>query len=317
MGRKPIESEWDDDDSTMVGAVPSNIRGLIQRDDSPCATLTVLTGPETGRTFLVENEARMGRGVDAPVRVLDNSVSRLHARVFSESSVWFLEDLGSQNGTYLEDTAVQRVELVSGATFRLGLLTVIRFEVSTRSQAKLRHALYETSTRDALTGVHNRKYFDERLRAELSYALRHKKELSVMLLDIDFFKRVNDQFGHAAGDEVLRRLAKNVDMMIRAEDVFARYGGEEFVMLARGIPASGAMRFAERIRESAEQLKVMFEGQAIPITVSLGVAMLSCVEHTRNAAGLLAKADERLYQAKHDGRNRVVGPVPSQRPSEG
>ncbi len=156
-----------------------------------------------------------------------------------------------------------------------------------------------------LTTAFNRRHFDERLHTEVAYALRHSSDVSVILFDIDFFKKVNDSHGHPAGDAVLRHVAKVAMNQLRAEDVFARYGGEEFAVLLRGIALAGCARAAERIRATVEVLPAAHERQAIPATLSGGCATLTECE-PRSAAQLLALADERLYAAKESGRNRVV-----------
>jgi diguanylate cyclase (GGDEF)-like protein len=175
-------------------------------------------------------------------------------------------------------------------------------------EEKLQRSLYESSVRDALTGAYNRKHFNERLASEVSYAVRHVTPLALLLLDIDYFKRVNDEHGHLAGDQVLRELAGVIMCTIRAEDMFARYGGEEFAVIARGSDARGAVALAERIRGVAETLAVDFEGLTLRVTISVGVATLSCAGGSKNVNALIARADEHLYEAKLHGRNRVVGP---------
>jgi diguanylate cyclase (GGDEF)-like protein len=165
--------------------------------------------------------------------------------------------------------------------------------------------LYESSTRDALTGAHNRVHFDERLRTELAYAVRHGTALSLALFDIDHFKRVNDTHGHLAGDQVLRHVARIAARQLRAEDMFARYGGEEFAVILRGIDLSGCVRVAERLRSTIEVLPTGFEKRVIPVTISVGCAMFDDAPERRGES-LVARADSRLYAAKRTGRNRVV-----------
>jgi len=185
----------------------------------------------------------------------------------------------------------------------------MRFGETTVSQARLQKTLFESSTRDALTGAFNRAYFDDRLRTEISFAVRHEKDVSLVIMDIDHFKPVNDRFGHPAGDEVLRQLSSTVQGLIRAEDVFCRYGGEEFALIVHGIPASGSIRLAERLRASVEAMVVTTDAGPLKVTVSIGVATLDCVDRSREGRRLVVAADERLYEAKREGRNRVVGPA--------
>jgi two-component system cell cycle response regulator len=165
--------------------------------------------------------------------------------------------------------------------------------------------LYESSTRDALTRAFNRKYLAERLVAEVAYAQRHETRVSVIMFDLDHFKRVNDSHGHMAGDVVLRVVAAQVSRLIRAEDVFARYGGEEFVIVVRGIPNANVALFAERVRRSIEQLVIPLGDMKLRATASFGAGSLEeCSE--KNADALIKLADDRLYKAKLGGRNRVA-----------
>jgi diguanylate cyclase (GGDEF)-like protein len=165
--------------------------------------------------------------------------------------------------------------------------------------------------RDPLTRAFNRRYLVERLASEVAYARRHKTALGLILLDLDLFKRVNDTYGHLAGDEVLREVSALVQRLIRAEDVFARFGGEEFVLLVRGIEHVNVGRFAERVRAAVEGLEVGGANAVIKATISAGYASITEVHGDDREPSfpdrLLRLADERLYLAKSAGRNRVVG----------
>ncbi len=173
------------------------------------------------------------------------------------------------------------------------------------------------SNADALTGAFNRRFLDDYLRTELARASRYASALSVAMIDVDHFKAFNDQFGHAAGDRVLRQVAHALEDAVRRSDLVARYGGEEFVVVLPESNAEQAMARMERIRSAIASDSLMLEwnrtrGMATRVTVSIGVA--SWPDDGTTAADLLGAADRRLYQAKHSGRNRVVGPadVPNQ-----
>lgn len=164
--------------------------------------------------------------------------------------------------------------------------------------------LYESSIRDPMTGAYNRSHLEERLGAEISYARRHRTQLSVVLMDVDHFKMVNDRYGHQVGDLVLMRLSETVRNMLRSEDLFARFGGEEFLVVLRGIDHASATQVAERMREVLG--RPPGDGGATPkISVSAGVASMSCVSEA-SARALIGAADRRLYRAKRLGRNQVV-----------
>jgi two-component system cell cycle response regulator len=158
---------------------------------------------------------------------------------------------------------------------------------------------------DPLTGVYNRRYLDDHLAAEFAFAARHGTELALLLIDADYFKRVNDTWGHAAGDAALRALAGHLQHSVRSEDMIARFGGEEFAVLARETSANGAMAVAERIRKSVERTPVQLEaGNTVSLTVSVGVVHMGGSRAYPSAHALLEAADEALYRAKEGGRNR-------------
>ena len=171
----------------------------------------------------------------------------------------------------------------------------------------LRNALlYRTAIHsafiDSLTGIKNRTAFDSNFSRDIEYSHRKESELSLVVLDIDLFKRINDRFGHIVGDDVLRQVAQSVEHTIRSSDALYRYGGEEFAIVLNGTDETGALLLAERIRRNVEKLKLDSLTKT-RITVSLGVAALRANER---ADQLFARADNALYEAKKQGRNRVV-----------
>jgi diguanylate cyclase (GGDEF)-like protein len=158
--------------------------------------------------------------------------------------------------------------------------------------------------RDPLTDLYNRRFFDQRLREEYAFASRHQRPLSVILLDLDHFKLVNDSHGHPAGDEVLRNVARLIKRCVRQEDVACRLGGEEFGVIVRIDGREGARAVAERMRKRIEETPVHFGGVLIPITASAGIATAAPPHMHESPTALLAAADRALYRAKDDGRNR-------------
>ena len=200
---------------------------------------------------------------------------------------------------------VDRADLATGDRVQVGPAFVLRFGVIAADEAALARQLYEGSTRDAMTQLYNRKYASERLAAEVAYAHRHDTVVGVILFDIDHFKRVNDSFGHAAGDLVLRVLAAQAQRMVRAEDVVARFGGEEFIVIVRGIPRQNVLVLADRLRRAVERLSIPWQSGTLKTSVSLGVASLHECGAGATSDALVALADERLYRAKAEGRNRV------------
>ncbi|MFO0666559.1 MAG: GGDEF domain-containing protein [Polyangiaceae bacterium] len=281
---------------------------ILARDVLQRGMLTVLTGVNAGQVFSLDKDVMLiGRGTECDIWLEDPGVSRVHARVVrDEDGEYYVEDMGSTNGTFMKRTAVKRAPLSAGDRLQFGPNMMVSFALVDDAEEELRHRMYEASTRDSLTRVFNRQFLAERLVMEVAYAQRHKTDLSLLMVDIDYFKRLNDTYGHLAGDVVLRAVAATIARLIRAEDVLARYGGEEFVIVARGTGLAQATRFAERVRESVEKLAVELHNETLRVTVSLGVAEITELVPDASADEFIQKADGRLYAAKHAGRNRVV-----------
>jgi diguanylate cyclase (GGDEF)-like protein len=273
--------------------------------------LVRMSGGETGRVHALVGDAwTLGRGRDCTVRFDDVTLSRVHARLARQGPDYVLEDRGSLNGTFVDDARVTRAVIADGARLRLGSGASLRFQIVDDEEERALARMYDCSVRDGLTGLLNRRLLDERLAAEIASALRRQAELSVILLDLDHFKRVNDTHGHLAGDATLKRVAALAGAAARADDVVGRYGGEELVIIARGAALPEAAALAERLRAEVERAEVIYGDTAIRVTMSAGVASLACVGPTGTPAALFACADTRLYAAKQAGRNRVVASPP-------
>ena len=270
--------------------------------------LTLLSGKGAGLVIaLADAPIVIGRTSEATIVIEDDGLSRKHARFLRMQRQYFVEDLESTNGTFVNGVATtEPVRLDDGDTVQLGSGTVVRFSLRDEAEIDAARRTYERTVKDPLTGAYNRHFLDERLVSELAFAQRHGVPLTVMFVDADHFKRVNDTHGHAAGDEVLRRLSQLLESTLRAEDIVARYGGEEFVLVLRGVPTTGALAVAERVRVGVETLKIGHAGKWIPVTVSVGVATHSKEREVDSVAALLALADGALSRAKGSGRNRVV-----------
>jgi two-component system cell cycle response regulator len=275
------------------------------------ATLMVVDGPGAGAIHvLTGSESGIGRSRKCEIRIEHPAVSRYHARIRRvESHQYVLEDLGSHNHTTIRGTRITASPLADGDRIGLGDAVFLRFAFASRDEHETLRALHESTLSDGLTGAMNRSSFDARLASELAFAQRHKTALSLLLLDIDWFKQINDNFGHQAGDYALKTLSAIVRSTLRTEDVFARYGGEEFAIIARGIRPSHALLLAERVRAIVGNHGFAVGGRPMPITVSIGVASIEDCGAMADAEELMRVADERLYSAKRAGRNRSVGPL--------
>jgi len=272
------------------------------------ACLVVVAGNGVGEVFRVDRSLTVGRGDDADVRVEDAGMSRRHARLVIDDGSVAVEDLRSTNGTWVNGSRVSgRRVLADGDKLQFGTSTVLRFEYQDETDHAFQRQMFESASRDGLTGALNKRYFLERLDADVAHARRHRQQLSLLLFDIDHFKKVNDTHGHLAGDRILRGVASVVAPAVRREDVFARYGGEEFAVIARSTDLPTALDLAERLRQTVEASRFESDGTAIGVTISVGVATFAQVPEP-TAAAFLAAADEALYRAKGAGRNRVEGP---------
>jgi two-component system cell cycle response regulator len=268
--------------------------------------LVQIEGEQLGQVVLLHGaEWKVGRHQDSDLWLKDTGVSRHHARFLWQGDHYVLEDLKSANGTYISGENILQHRMRDGDIVQFGSSAVFRYALADAEQEAMLQQLYDASVTDALTGAYNREHFDSRLASELSYARRHGTALSLLLLDLDHFKRVNDTYGHEAGDAVLKELANTIRADLRMEDVFARYGGEEFAVILRGISRADAGHVAERFRQRIESLRVKHGEHLISVTASIGCASLTCCQE-RTAQQLVAVADRRLYAAKRGGRNLVV-----------
>ncbi len=288
--------------------------------DRDRAYLIVLAGSNVGEMFKISaSEVTMGRGQGANIQLLDDGISRMHARIRVDGGEMIVEDLESRNGTFANGQRVQRHVLHDGDKIQVGSTTILKFTYHDHLDETFQRQMYESALRDGLTKAFNKKYFLDRMESEFRFARRHRVPLSVILFDIDNFKKINDSAGHLAGDQVLAALARKVAETIRTEDVFARYGGEEFAVICRAIEMEHASTFAERIRVAVESTEFPFGGKIIPVTISLGVAGLPHVD-AMDPMSLVGAADEALYSAKRAGRNCVhvapIGKVSTPSPSD-
>jgi len=215
----------------------------------------------------------------------------------------------------LKELVLKETELSKANKELLNEITIRK-----QTEAALREseeALKLLAITDSLTGLYNRRHFNKLAEDEISRALRYSRPLSVMMFDIDFFKHVNDSFGHASGDTVLKMVAKTAKEMSRATDILARYGGEEFIVLLPETPVAEAAAAAERLRWRIEHTTVQAEDCPITVTVSFGVSdylgKTDSRPHERVLLEFVATADRALYASKNAGRNRVTVYAPEEK----
>lgn len=262
------------------------------------------TGPMMGSRYtLNEMPIVLGRASDCEIRINDHSVSRRHARIQPGADGYYTVDLQSTNGTYVNDIPASMYRLKDGDYLRVGNC-IYRFLMGGNVETEYHEEIYRLTIIDGLTEIHNKRYLMEFLDREIARSSRHNRPLSVIMFDIDRFKAINDEYGHLGGDFTLRELASRIKGTIRKEELFARYGGEEFAVVLPETPQDGTITAAERILKVVSQTAFRFEDRTFEVTVSAGVTTTQG-EADISPLALIRRADEKLYQAKNTGRNRV------------
>jgi diguanylate cyclase (GGDEF)-like protein len=270
-----------------------------------CLVLIYPPGPDMGKRFpLDKDEFVVGRGSDCDIQVDRDSVSRRHAKIYKNGESWMIQDLGSTNGSYVNDSQIDDSPIRDGDLLKIGA-AIFKFLTGANVETSYHEEIYKMTIVDGLTGVHNKRFFMEFLDREMARCQRHGRPLSLVMFDIDHFKQINDQHGHLTGDYVLKELARRLQQRIRREELLSRYGGEEFAAVLPETGRAGALEFGEQIRLLVARDPFEFEGDKLPVTISIGIAVLEA--DPLDLAAFIKLADENLYKAKRAGRNRVVG----------
>ncbi len=268
------------------------------------ASLVVLHGTQMGASFALEGQRLViGRGSDCEIQVEDENVSRRHAEITAVGDQHRIRDLDSTNGTYVNSRRVVEAELEDGDLLMLSS-TVFKFLASSTIENRFFDQMYSMITTDFQTKLHNRRYLASRIEEEFCRARRHQRPLAVVVFDLDKFKQVNDTFGHAAGDLLLRKSAQMLNSQLRHDDVFARLGGDEFCVLCPETTLAQGLQLAERLRNLMADTTFTFRQEKITVNISVGVAEFD--SEMTSPDEMVAAADRALYQAKAAGRNRVV-----------
>lgn len=266
--------------------------------------LVIVSGQEQGKQFKLQpGKNIIGRISDVDIQILDAKMSRKHgALIISDDSI-YIEDYQSTNGCFVNEIRIKRQQLETTARIRIGN-TVMKVEYKKSTEVESEMAVYTAANTDGLTGLSNRHAFKKQGNETLKFCQQQQETIALLIADIDFFKRINDQFGHLAGDEVLIKVADILQSEMRKGDLLARYGGEEFIVLLHGKSAESAYDLAERIRKKVEKHQVSYEDSTISVTISLGVSAMNASK-VKNLEALTKHADHALYRAKNNGRNRV------------
>jgi len=269
------------------------------------ACLIQYNGDALGRRYFFDtSEVTLGRSPSNGIVILDVSVSREHAKCYAARDTVEIEDLGSRNGTFINDHRIEaRTGLRDGDIVRLGSI-LFKFFAYDNVENVFHDKIYRMATIDAGTQIFNKNYLLEALEAEFTFSRVYGRPLAVIYYDLDFFKKVNDEYGHSCGDFVLQESAQIAKSCVRKDDVIGRLGGEEFVVVLPNADGVTALELAERIRKAVEAHTFVFQGKSLRQTISMGVSEIK--PEFEDYKALLADADRKLYQSKRDGRNRVT-----------
>ena len=301
--RKPVVLPPAVDETTVEAADSFGKR--LDRPVRDLACLVVIAGAAIGEKIpLRQNRVVIGRLSDVEICLDDSMVSRRHAELaIGPDGRAVIRDLGSRNGTFCNERRVTEEVLHDGDLIRIGG-TALKYLEADSVEHLYVSVMADRAAQDGLTGLFNKRTFQDHLRRAFSRCRNLHEPLSVILVDVDFFKRINDQWGHPVGDYVLKEIAVRLKDGFRPTDLFARWGGEELGLILPYTNGKEAAAVAERMRAGVASPPFVFEGRTIEVTISLGVAEM--VESVEDADALVARADRALYVAKEQGRDRVA-----------
>jgi diguanylate cyclase (GGDEF)-like protein len=304
LARNPRDpNDTSESDHVRAKTVVTSISRISERPSAKEACLVVIYGSELGKKYNLNSTSLViGRSSKCDIQIDQESISRNHSKIVNTGKSILVRDLGSTNGTYVNDEPIDEYVLRDGDLIKIGR-TIFKFLTGGNIENAYHEEIYRLTTIDGLTQIFNKRYFLETLEREIARSQRYRRALSLVMFDIDHFKKINDSFGHLAGDYVLKHLASTVKTKIRREDLFARYGGEEFAIVLPEIDGGNSRAFAEKIRQIVEREEFRFENAKIQVTISMGVGSID--DELTDAAALIKRADDRLYEAKTSGRNRV------------
>jgi diguanylate cyclase (GGDEF)-like protein len=273
-----------------------------QEDGSFNPRLIVVSGMMLGLQIeLNDKPVIIGRASECALSLPHPSVSRQHCRIWREDDRYLIEDLGSTNRTHLNGKPVAHAELRDGDQISVGN-NAIKFFVGASVEAKYHDELIDLAIYDSLTGFYNRRHFSSLLEEEVEKA-KKPAPLSLLMMDLDHFKQVNDHHGHLVGDQVLSGVAQIIREHAPSGAPIGRLGGEEFALALRNSVLAEAAALAEILRAAVATRPIDTREQRLTVTISVGVAQSGL--HGVSSAELLNSADEELYRAKQAGRNRV------------
>ncbi|EPZ51835.1 diguanylate cyclase (GGDEF) domain protein [Bacteriovorax sp. BAL6_X] len=294
------------DDATLV---LTDIKAALasankEAEDKPAALL-VVGGDLNGTLFdLKEEEITVGRSAKCDIPLEFNGISREHFKLVSSTDGYQVVDLGSRNGTFLNNSKVEApTELQKGDIIKMGAMALKYLPKGDPERLTYDKLQLEANT-DGLTACYNKSFFNKKLDIEVKKSKVTGTPLSLIVFDLDHFKKLNDNYGHDAGDYVLKELAEVIRSNgIRETDIFARYGGEEFVVLLPKTNIKQSYEIAERLRKAVETHDFIYDDNKLPVTASIGVSDYR--QGVSSGTDLFKRADSAVYKSKEGGRNQV------------
>lgn len=285
---------------------------VLKGNDVLIPVLRIIEGENKGEHYLLSHdESTIGRGSDCTFSFKDPKMSRTHAQIVIEKKssereqfIVTIVDLKSRNGVWVNlEKITHKIELKNGDTIKIGSLT-LGFYLKFSEEIDLENYLFKLATRDSMTGLLTKAFFDSSLEFEFRRSQRYLRPFSFVIMDLDHFKKVNDSYGHLVGDIVLKEVGKILMQQLRFEDTAIRYGGEEFAIILPETKTEAAFVVLERIKKNIqEHLFTTDKGKSFHVTASFGLCQFN--PQIKSCKELVTKADEALYEAKNSGRNKI------------
>ena len=268
------------------------------------AFLTVTQGESQGRRLkLGDVPVTMGRSADCDFRLLNRAISRLHCRVWRDNSGFWVRDLNSTNKTYLNDRPVVEARLKDGDFITVGG-TVVQFTQEQDVDHAAQSEFFDLVSHDQLTGLSQRRVFEQSLEQEIARSTRRNREFVLAIVDIDELSRINREWGKAAGDDVLKQVAKALKAGLREEDLLCRFGGGEFAAMLPETGMEEAEKMLNAVRSAIANVEFFIAGQSRHASVSIGALLWK--PEFKTAAITIERAEEKLKAAKDGGCNRIA-----------
>jgi len=304
---KRAQEKEEKDDETVVITQKVNLNELRNSVLEPY--LIHVSGKDAGLAHKLTETShtiKIGRDPTADVVLDDTHVSRIHAEIeIKGTEEILLRDLNSTNGVFINGVKITERLLRDGDKILVGTRSYFKFCFQDSVDQNYQQNLFRAANIDNLTQCYNKKYFLDILNKEFSYTKRKSQPVSLLMVDIDYFKKINDTYGHMVGDTVLKSVGAFFLKNLRLENFACRYGGEEFAIILRNTPADEALRVAERLRLGIQQGHIKTKDKTINITISVGIATFTGNNFV-TAEDFIHLADKHLYTAKSEGRNRTI-----------